>query len=278
MDVSDTTLGDFLLPTGFARPALLAVLREGLVVGEAGRYAAGAARARRTGRRVPYASTGTYRGDPVILVPGFLAGDGTLSLMSRRLRQRGFRTYRSHIRANVGCTLRAAEELEARIEAIAHRRGSRVQVVGHSLGGMLARGLAGRRPDLISGIVTMGSPMLAPGAHHRSLTATVQLLTRLSQAGWPGLMSGDCVAGECARQSSEDSRLPVAPGLDFTAIYSRWDGIVDWRACIDPAAKAVQVRTSHVGMAVDPRVIDHVTAALTRSAVSVLEVDRGETA
>ena len=124
----------------------------------------------------------------------------------------------------------------------------------------------------------MGSPMLAPGAHHRSLTATVQLLTRLSQAGWPGLMSGDCVAGECARQSFEDSRLPVAPGLDFTAIYSRWDGIVDWRACIDPAAKAVQVRTSHVGMAVDPRVIDHVTAALTRSAVSVLEVDRGETA
>src|SRR6478672_13044041 len=112
-------MGDFLLPTGFARPALLAVLREGLVVGEAGRYAAGAARGRRTTKRVAYASTGTFRGDPVILVPGFLAGDGSLSLMSRRLRQRGFRTYRSHIHANVGCTLRAAEELEGRIEAIA---------------------------------------------------------------------------------------------------------------------------------------------------------------
>ncbi len=277
--MSDGTLGDFLLPAGYARPALLALLREGLVVGEAGRYAAGVARSRRTTTRTPYASSGTFRGDPVILVPGFMAGDGSLSLMSRRLRQRGFRTYRAHIHANVGCTLRAAEELEARIEAIALRRGSRVQVVGHSLGGMLARGLAGRRPDLISGIVTMGSPVLAPGAHHRSLTATVQVLTRLSRAGWPGLMSGDCVAGECARQSFEESRLPLAPDLDFTSIYSKRDGIVDWRACLDPAAsRTIQVRTSHVGMAVDPRVIDHVTTALTRPQVSVLEVDRGETA
>ena len=279
MDVRDSTLGDFLLPTGFARPALLAVLREGLVVGEAGRYVAGAARERRTTKRVPYATSGTFRGDPVILVPGFMAGDGSLSLMSRRLRQRGFRTYSAHIHANVGCTLRAAEELEARIEAIAHRRGTRVQIVGHSLGGMLARGLAGRRPDLISGIVTMGSPVLAPGAHHRSLTATVQVLTRLSRAGWPGLMSGDCVAGECARQSFDESRLPLDSGIDFTTIYSKWDGIVDWRACLDPAAtRSIQVRTSHVGMAVDPRVIDHVTTALARPVVSALEVDRGETA
>jgi triacylglycerol lipase len=276
--VSDSTLGDFLLPTGFSRPALLAVLREGLVVREAGRYAAGAARGRRTTTRTPYASSGTFRGDPVLLVPGFIAGDGSLSLMSRRLRQRGFRTYRSQIHANVGCTLRAAEELEARIEAISARRGTRVQIVGHSLGGMLARGLAGRRPDLISGIVTLGSPVLAPGAHHRSLTATVQVLTRLSRAGWPGLMSGDCVAGECARQSFEESQVPLSEDVDFTAVFSKWDGIVDWRACLDPAATQIQVRTSHVGMAVDPRVIDHVTAALTRRTVSVLEVDRGETA
>lgn len=275
----DATLGDFLLPAGFARPALLAVLREGLVVGEAGRYAAGAVRDRRTTRRTPYASRGTFRGDPVILVPGFMAGDGTLSLMSRRLRQRGFRTYRSQIYANVGCTARAGEQLEARIEAIAGRRGGRVQIVGHSLGGMLARGLAGRRPDLISGIVTLGSPVLAPGAHHRSLTATVDLLTRLSRAGWPGLMSGDCVAGACARQSFLESQVALDPGVDFTSIYSRWDGIVDWRACLDPTAtRVIEVRTSHVGMAIDPRVIDHVTAALTRPSTSVLEVDRGESA
>ncbi len=70
------------------------------------------------------------------------------------------------------------------------------------------------------------------------------------------------------------SRCPT--GVDFTAIYSRRDGIVDWRACVDPAARAVEVTASHVGMAVDPRVIAHVAAALTAPRpLSVLEVDAG---
>jgi triacylglycerol lipase len=213
----------------------------------------------------------------VVLVPGFMAGDGTLGLLAAALRRQGFRTYRSHIHANVGCTLNAAAQLEARLESISIRRGSRVQIVGHSLGGMLARGLVVRRPDLVSGIVTLGSPMLAPGAHHLSLTASVDVLTRLSRAGVPGLMSEDCVAGSCARESFEESRRPVPPGVDFTSIWSKRDGIVDWRACVDPLAESVEVTTSHIGMAVDPRVIDHVIASLRRTA-SVLEVDRGETA
>ncbi len=51
----------------------------------------------------------------------------------------------------------------------------------------------------------------------------------------------------------------------FTAIYSRRDGIVDWRACIDPDGDhAVEVRTSHVGMVIDPAVITAVTEALVR--------------
>src|SRR4029453_887622 len=115
----------------------------------------------------------------------------------------GFRTYRSHMHANVGCTLTATALLESRLESIAIKRGSRVQIVGHSLGGMLARGLAVRRPDLVAGIVTLGSPMLAPGAHHWTLTKSVEMLLRLSRAGLPGLMSEDCVAGDCARQSFE---------------------------------------------------------------------------
>ena len=150
--------------------------------------------------------------------------------MARSLREQGFRTYRSLIHVNVGCTLNAAAQLETRLESIAQRRGTRVQIVGHSLGGMLARGLAVRRPDLISGIVTLGSPMLAPGAHHVSLTRSVDLLVRLSRAGLPGLMSEECVAGVCARESFDESRQPVPAGVGFTAIYSRRDGIVDWRA------------------------------------------------
>jgi hypothetical protein len=144
---------------------------------------------------------------------------------------------------------------------------------------MLARGVAVRRPDLVSNIVTMGSPMLAPGAHHRSLSASVDMLVRLSRAGVPGLMSEECVAGACARQSFGECREPLHPSVGFTAIYSRRDGIVDWRACVDPAAEPVEVTASHLGMAFDPRVSDAVGAALYRvSSASAVEVDSGKSA
>jgi pimeloyl-ACP methyl ester carboxylesterase len=84
-------------------------------------------------------------GRPVLLVPGFMAGDGSLGLMARHLRQLGHRTYRSTMHANVGCTKKARDRLEERIESIAAKRGRKVTVVGHSLGGLLARGIAARR-------------------------------------------------------------------------------------------------------------------------------------
>ena len=276
--MSPNTLADFLLPDGFDRPRAHAVIGEGRVIGEAGRYAWEMVSQRGERRHAPYARPAPLRDEePVLLVPGFMAGDGSLALMRRAFQQQGLRTYRSHMRANVGCTLDAAAQMEMRLESIAERRGSKVRIVGHSLGGMLARGVAARRPDLVSGLVTMGSPMLAPGAHHASLAASVAMLVRLSRAGFPGVMSEDCVAGACARQSFDEGRAPLADSVDFTAIYSKRDGIVDWRACVDPLATPLEVRASHLGMAVDPRVIAVVMQAL-RPAPSAVEVDRGEIA
>jgi len=191
-----------------------------------------------------------------------MAGDPTLRAMSSMLRRQGFRTYRAQILVNVGCTREAGDRLEQRLETIATRRNRKVTIVGHSLGGMLARGLAARRPDLIEGIVSMGSPVLAPGAIHKVLAWDAQLLSRLTRAGFGGMMSADCFGGECARLSWEESQIGLDPDIAFTAIYSKRDGIVDWRACLDPAAQHVEVRTSHCGMAVDPVVMDHVLAAL----------------
>jgi pimeloyl-ACP methyl ester carboxylesterase len=279
-DVTATPLAPFLTPDGFSAPRVVAVLREASAVTEAGRFALGRLERRRLRHRAPYAGrAGVRRADPVILVPGFLAGDGTLGPMSQVLREEGYRTYRSSIHVNAGCTLDAAAQLETRLESIALRRGRRVQIVGHSLGGLLARGLAVRRPDLVAGIITLGSPMLAPGAHHVSLARSVDVLVRLSRAGLPGLMSEDCVAGECARASFEQSRRPLPPGVSFTAIYSKRDGIVDWRACIDPLASAVEVSASHTGLAFDPRVIAEVLTALRRHEdEGAVELDRGELA
>ena len=201
MIVTQRTVASFLTPDGFSQPSVAAVLREGSLVTEASRYAVHALTTRGTRRRTPYGSRPVRVGEPVLLVPGFLAGDSSLGPMSRTLRHAGFRTYRADIRANVGCTLAAAAQLEERLEEISQRRGSRVRIVGHSLGGMLARGVAARRPDLVSGIVTMGSPMLAPGAHHASLARSVDLLVRLNRAGLRNLMAEDCVAGHCAQES-----------------------------------------------------------------------------
>lgn len=297
--MTPTTLGSFLRPEGFDPLRPSAMLRELNVVAEAGRLVA-----RRTGDRVRggrrvVRPVPTRDLEPVILVPGFLAGDGSLALVAGALRATGVRTYRSMIHANVGCTQDAVRQLEGRLESVAARRESPVRLVGHSLGGMLARSVAAKRPDLVSGVVTLGSPMLAPGAHHPTLTATVELLVRLSRAGLQGLMAEDCVAGDCARTAFELCRAPLAPHIDFTAVWSRRDGVVDHRACVPPEARSVEVTASHLGMVVDPRVIDlvvesvrgarrgatpvtdgaaaEVTASVTPLR-SVIEVDRGEIA
>ena len=266
------TLGAFLTPDGFVRPSATSVLQEGRVVAELARYAVRSRAEGRARRRRPLGGLSQLRGaEPVILVPGFMAGDGTLALLSGRLRGEGYRTYRSHIRSNVGCTRAAAALLESRLEAIAIKRESRVQIVGHSLGGLLGRGVAARRPDLVSGVVTLGSPMLAPGAHHVSLTAVVEVLNRLSRAGVPGLMAEECVAGACAAESFAEARQPLPVDVRLTSVWSPHDGIVDPASCRDPEGECVEVAASHCGLAVDPTAHDVVLDALARHRQPVVQ-------
>ena len=259
-----------MCPPGFAGPTgLRALSREGTLALEAARGVRRGLSDRRGSRPPAYARAGrSLPTEPVMLVPGFLAGDWTLLRIAAFLRDNGYRTYRSHIRVNAGCSRRAADRLERRMESIAVRRDSKVTLVGHSLGGLIARGLATRRPDLVAGIVTMGSPVLAPGAVHPVLAWDAEILTRLSRAGFGCMMSEDCVAGRCARDSWDATRAPMSPDVAYTAIYSRRDGIVDWRSCLDPFAEHVEVRTSHCGMACDPVVFDHVLEALNAHRLS----------
>lgn len=264
----ESPLGSFLCPPGFTGPSgLRAIARESSVVGEAARFLRRGAHDRLHRRDTAYAVRAPDPGlDPVVLIPGLMAGDGSLVLMARHLRGLGYRTYRSTMHANVGCTLEASEALERRIEAIAVKRGRRVTIVGHSLGGLMARGLAGRRPDLVDGIVALGSPILAPGAAHPILLFDLMVLTRLQRAGLGALsgrmMGADCTSGACARESWAHSQIPLARGVHFTSVFSRRDGIIDWRSCLDPQAKTVEVATSHLGMAFDPVVLDVVARAL----------------
>jgi triacylglycerol lipase len=252
-------LGGFLCPPGYQGPSgLRAIVRESSAVVEAARYVRRSA-SDRTRRRTPATSAmaAPVRAvEPVVLVPGFMAGDSSMTLMSRHLRGLGYRTYRSTMHVNVGCTQQASYTLERRVEAIAIKRDRKVTIVGHSLGGLLARSIAARRPDLVDAIITMGSPILAPGAVHPVLAFDLSVVVALRKAGLGAMMGAECTSGDCAKVSWEQSREKLDIGVAFTSIFSRRDGVVDWRGCLDPAARTVEVTTSHLGMTIDPVVLD----------------------
>ncbi|MHB1569801.1 MAG: alpha/beta fold hydrolase [Solirubrobacteraceae bacterium] len=199
---------------------------------------------------------------PVLLIPGFLAGDTSLRILSGWLRRRGHRVATSGIRFNVGCSGVALRRLEVRLEAL----GAPAVVVGQSRGGAIARALAAHRPDLVAGIAMLGAPLLDQLAVSAGTLRAVRSVAALGDLGVPGLFSNDCLDGECC---ADFRRLLVAP-LDADtpalSVYSRSDAIVDWRACLDPDSDCVEIDSSHCGMCVNPRVYRELERLLDRAA------------
>jgi hypothetical protein len=118
-------------------------------------------------------------------------------------------------------------------------------VVGWSLGGIYARRPARHAPRQVRQVISPGSPFAladrpvdgSPGAHVHQRLAPGHGSRRLH-----------AFRGSLARP------LP----MPSTAVYSRWDGIVDWRACrheAGPTSENVAVRSSHLGMEHDPAVL-----------------------
>jgi pimeloyl-ACP methyl ester carboxylesterase len=196
------------------------------------------------------------RGDgrPVLLIPGFLAGDLSLSLMASWLRSIGYAPCRAGIRANVDCTARALARLEDQLQGFHDRHGRPVTVIGHSRGGCMGRILAVRRPDLIEEVITLGSPLIDQFAIHPLVRAQVEAVAALGTLGLHGMFTRGCALGDCCAQAREDAEAPFPPQVRFTSIYSRGDGVVDWHSCLDPAAYHVEVHSSHCGMAVNGEV------------------------
>jgi len=210
----------------------------------------------------------TPRGDgrPVLLIPGFMAGDLSLSVMAGWLGRLNYEPCRAGIRANVDCTARAVERLEAQLEALAERHDRTVTIIGHSRGGAMARVLAVRRPELVQSIVCLGSPLIDQLAVHPLVRAHVEAVAALGSLGLGGFFSRDCALGDCCAEVREQARAPFPPAIGFVSIYSRSDGVVDWRACLDPAAEHVEVSSSHCGMAVNAAVYAAIGRALARGA------------
>lgn len=188
---------------------------------------------------------------PVLLVPGFLAGDLSLAPLRGWLMRRGSRTATAGIRLNVDCGERTAQGIAQRLEELADRSGRRVVLIGQSRGGELGRVVAVRRPDLVSTLVMLGSPVLDPLSVGPAVLRAVRSVARLGDLGVAGMFTTRCAEGECCAAFREDlaARLPAV--VDAFSVYSCSDGIVSWRACLDPDARQVEVDSSHGGMSVN---------------------------
>ena len=246
-------LGDFLLhPAGF-RPPVITAMRENLsVLRTAGRLLP----------RIPVQTRVDPSRVPVVLIPGFLSGDFALGPMSDELRKAGHWTGKSGIAPNIGCTQELSDAVEGRIERAAQETGSRVAVVGWSRGGTLGKIVAVRRPELVGALITLGTPITDPLAINATLATQLGLLTRLHAFGVPGLLGEDCISGECAVTVRGWLEEDVPPDIPYTSVFSMDDGVIDWRACLDPGARHIEVEATHMSMGAEPEVIDVVSALL----------------
>ena len=190
-------------------------------------------------------------GHPVLVLPGLLAGDGSTAAMRGVLSRLGYDVHGWELGRNLGPTEKAVRGMDRRLQELAQLQGRRVSVVGWSLGGIFARTLARRSPHLVRQVVTLGSPFRLARSEQSRATRAFQRYSHLHVERVSLPMEGGAAA------------LPVPA----TSIYSRYDGIVAWRACLDtpgPHVENVEVYGSHLGLGHNPAVIWAVTDRLAQ--------------
>jgi pimeloyl-ACP methyl ester carboxylesterase len=187
-------------------------------------------------------------GHPVLVLPGLLAGDFTTAPLRRFLRELCYDARGWKLGMNRGPNERLSKSMEARLEHLAKRHGRKVSLVGWSLGGIYARELARKRPELVRSVITLATPFRDISATHAARLVPIR----------PG-----------GRPLSEarDLHAYLAQPIDVptTSIYSRSDGIVHWQSCLEqpgPERENVEVDCSHTGMGFHPQVLEVVADRL----------------
>jgi len=194
------------------------------------------------------------RRDAILLIPGFSSGDWTFSTMSRWLQQIGYRTHLSGINVNVGCPQRKVERVLGRLEEISKDAGGRIAIIGHSLGGLVACALARQRPDLVRHVIAIGSP-LRDG--WQAVTPEIRPALFAIHSFFQKFIEAPqgCGTERCTCDFSEESRgSQLPPGVGFTSIYSRHDGIVDWRFSTTENGDSYEVDGLHTDLVVNVEV------------------------
>ena len=209
----------------------------------------------------------------VMLIPGFLAGDWSLLRMAGWLNRLGYRAYFSGIDWNVDCPNATAMKLQWRLEQITTETVGPLVIIGHSLGGLLARFLGVNFPTSVCHIITLGSPLDVsnPDRIHPTVQTAFQLLTPLRRRGSSEFSS--CGSATCTCHFATTAFDPLPPSVTMTSIYSKQDEVVDWQASVDPNCQNIEVSGGHLSLIVNAEVYRAVAQDLARCRVQTPTAD-----
>jgi pimeloyl-ACP methyl ester carboxylesterase len=179
-------------------------------------------------------------GHPVLVLPGLGGSDGYTRVLRAFLRRLDYHVHAWRLGRNWGPTDRIIDGLGERFVSLYEQHGRRLSLIGHSLGGVYARELARRAPEVVRQVITLGSPVRFSRGVGSNAAPVYRMLSSLH---------------------SERAKGEIPPGdhtpgaVPLTAIFTRTDGVVHWRGCVvEPGdhAECIEVRGSHSGLAHNP--------------------------
>jgi len=202
-----------------------------------------------------YYGFGVPRGDgsAVVIIPGFLGTDIYLTELHAWLGRIGYRPYFSGIGINADCpNLLIQRHLNETIERALDETGRKIHLIGHSLGGVIARSVAGQRPKDVVSVTTLAAPFRGTVMTRSVFLAAEAIRKRILEEHGRGVLP-DCYTGRCTCNFINSLKRDVSDSMLETAIYTRHDGIVDWRYCMTGKPEVdFEVAGTHVGMAFNP--------------------------
>jgi pimeloyl-ACP methyl ester carboxylesterase len=171
-----------------------------------------------------------------------MGSDAYNASLRRFLARLGYKVHGWGLGRNLGPRGNVLDQLMDRISLLSDRHGQAVSLVGHSLGGIFAREMAREAPNLVRQVITLGSPF---GRGRNSGSYPARLFEALNPS-------------EEIPVSQDE--LHWSPPVPTTSVYSKGDGIVNWRTSRQSQDFAlhtiqnIQVRGSHCGMTMNPTV------------------------
>jgi pimeloyl-ACP methyl ester carboxylesterase len=154
--------------------------------------------------------------------------------------------------------------LDATIRKAYRETGKKVHLVGHSLGGVIARAAASQMPDRVASVITLGSPFRGVSLHRSILRAAQLVRGQILERHGDGVLPS-CYTARCTCNFVESLFGDLPKSVCETAIYTKSDGIVDWRVCRTGNPDVdFEVSATHIGLAFNPIVFDVVAHRLAR--------------